>query len=100
MLVHGCMHQAKVSDREGENAGQSKLLTQEIMKRMKCLRTVKMMVHRCVHQAKVSDREDENTGLQIADSRDHEEDENEVVEDGENVGAQVYASGKGDWGFC
>ena len=44
------------------------------------------------------DREDENAGLQIADPRDHEEDG--VVEDGENVGAQVYAPGKGEWGFC
>ena len=96
MLVHRCMHQAckaKVSDREGETAGESKSLTQE-MKRMKWLRMVKMLVHRCMYQAKVSDREDENTCLQIADPRDHEEDE--VVEDDENVGAQVYAPGKGE----
>ena len=50
-----------------------------------------MLVHRCMHQAKVSYREGEEAGLQIADSRDHEEDE--VVEDGENIGVQVYAPG-------
>ena len=41
----------------------------------------------------MSDREDENADLQSTDSRNHEEDG--VVEDGENVGAQVYAPGKG-----